>query len=53
MIDNITLDKNLGLNLYIILITYYMVIISDSQREVRSEFLVRVEIKLVRKVRDS
>ena len=30
-----------------------MVIISDSQREVRSEFLVRVEIKLVRKVRDS
>jgi len=31
------------------LITYYMVITSNSQREVRSEFLDRVEIKFSQK----
>jgi len=44
--DNITLDNNLGLNLYVVPNTYHMVITLDSQREVRSKFLVRVEIKL-------
>ena len=36
--DNINLDNGFGLNLYIMSITYYMVITSDNQREVRSKF---------------
>ena len=44
--DNITLDDNLDLNLYIVSNTCHMVITLNSQREVRSKFLVRVQIKL-------
>ena len=40
-IDNMTLDDNLSLNLYIVPITCYVIIILDGQEEVRSEFLVR------------
>ena len=34
-VGNITLGNNLGLNLYIILTTYYMVVISKNQELVR------------------
>jgi len=40
--DNITLNNDLGLNLYVILTTYHMIITSDVQKEVRNEFLVGV-----------
>ena len=45
-IDNIILDDDFDLNLCIVPTVYYIVIISDSQKEVKSKFLVR-------KVRDS
>ena len=34
-VSNITLDNDLGLNLYIIPTTYYMVVISENQELVR------------------
>ena len=35
--DNMTLDNDLGLNLYIISTTYYIVVISENQRLVKKE----------------
>ena len=37
---NVISDNNLGLNLCTMSTIYHIVIISDSQREVRREFLV-------------